>query len=1123
MSAAEQKIQGALLSGETELDLSNNQLSALPESLGQLTHLQSLDLSRNQLTVLPESIGQLTKLQTLVLSRNQLTALPESLGQLTKLQSLDLSDNQLTEFPETLSQLTELQLLVLVGNQLTALPESLGQLTQLQSLVLSRNQLSVLPKSIGQLTKLQSMVLIGNQLEELPESLGQLTRLHSLALYRNKLSVLPESIGQLTQLHSLDLSENQLVALPESLGELTQLYSLDFSYNQLKVLPESIGQLTQLQLLVLSCNQLVALPESMSQLMQLESLDISHNRLTSIPSGFNMHANLMQLALDGNPLYPELAAANKEGLAAVKRYLRAKAESQVVLNEAKLILIGEGEVGKSCLLGALRGDPWEEARPTTHGIEIKAVKVNDPATGTEITLNGWDFGGQRVYRPTHQLFFSAPAVYLVVWKPREGPQQGFVKEWIKLVKHREPDAKILVVATHGGPQERQPDIDRQEIWDLFGKESVVDFFFVDSKPPVFDMEKMTWVGERSGIENLREAIARVALSLPEVGRSVPKRWDDTRTALKESGAPYLLLGSVIKLCKAQKMNEEEAKDFIRVAHRLGHLIHYAHDLALRDIVVLKPDWLATAISYVLDDKNTRDNNGLVTFARLGEVWNDTERPAESRYDAGLHPLFLRLMERFDISYKVAVPSEPEDALGFWQRVADSIGSTLKPQAELHYTSLVAQLVPDLRPKKEELDAVWPTNLPEGDAQQVQICHIVEAKTGQSANAEGLFYQLIVRLHRYSLGRMNYRQSVQWQRGLVLDDDYNGRALLEHTGTDVRITVRAAYPETFLAVLTREVKYLVETFWAGLQCDLMVPCLDPCGKDEPGTGLFEVHKLIESKRSKRIEFPCPVCNKWQNIDCLLRNALAARSAPLEELLAQIATVKSDLACARQQLIELRGEALGRFDRLDIGTQRILSRVDDAYTSLMHSLTDEAREGPRLFSFQPVDPGFFDRPSWISQKFRLTLWCEHSRLPLPALNGPGSKAGVYELNLPREWFEKAGPFLKVLTGTLSLVLPVASSATKLMLDDAAYKGLEKEMELGQESLDSVLKGGETSVAWLGRNDATDLERGEAIRAQGAVLRQLHAWLKEKDPSFGGQVRVQNKQQEFLWVHPRFEKEY
>src|SRR6185437_1058883 len=140
------------------------------------------------------------------------------------------------------------------------------------------------------------------------------------------------------------------------------------------------------------------------------------------------------------------------------------------IHEAKLILVGEGEVGKSCLLAAMRGEAWDEHLPTTHGIEIKPLTVTHQ--DTSITLNGWDFGGQRVYRPTHQLFFSAPAVYLVVWKPREGPHQGFVKEWIKLVKHREPEAKILVVATHGGPKERQPDIDRQEIWDLYGRDTV---------------------------------------------------------------------------------------------------------------------------------------------------------------------------------------------------------------------------------------------------------------------------------------------------------------------------------------------------------------------------------------------------------------------------------------------------------------------------------------------------------------------------------------------------------------------------------------------------------------------------------------------------------------------------
>jgi hypothetical protein len=144
-------------------------------------------------------------------------------------------------------------------------------------------------------------------------------------------------------------------------------------------------------------------------------------------------------------------------------------------------------------------------------------------------------------------------------------------------------------------------------------------------------------------------------------------------------------------------------------------------------------------------------------------------------------------------------------------------------------------------------------------------------------------------------------------------------------------------------------------------------------------------------------------------------------------------------------------------------------------------------------------------------------------LPSLNGKGDRRGVYELNLPREWFVKAAPFFKVLSSTLSLVLPVASSVTKLVLDDAIYKGIEKELDLGQKSLDSVLKGGEKSGSWLGRSDAPDLERGEAIEAQGAILRQLHALLKEKDPSFGGLVRVQNKRQEFLWVHPQFAKEY
>ncbi|MEK6751059.1 MAG: ADP-ribosylation factor-like protein, partial [Chloroflexota bacterium] len=369
-----------------------------------------------------------------------------------------------------------------------------------------------------------------------------------LNLSNMKLAELPESIGQLTQLKSLALDGNQIEELPDSIANLKNLTSLwlgekSIGGNPLGQLPEYLRGFKAIEILVASKCNLKVLPDWLGEFKKLKKLYFTGNQITDLPLTLSQLDDLKELKLDSNPLNPELAEAYKQGIDAVKLYLRAGAVIPVY--EAKLILIGEGEVGKTCLMDALLGKEWQE-HSSTHGIEIQQVKVTLDVLDvdedyeefgwnkkTEITLNAWDFGGQRVYRPTHQLFFSAPAVYLVVWKPREGSQAGQVKEWIQLVKRREPSAKILVVATHGGPQQRQPDIDRQELWDLFGKETVVDFFFVESKPDPLGH------GNRKGIDKLKRAIAQVAASLPEVGRSVPKSFADVRQALQDKGAPYL--------------------------------------------------------------------------------------------------------------------------------------------------------------------------------------------------------------------------------------------------------------------------------------------------------------------------------------------------------------------------------------------------------------------------------------------------------------------------------------------------------------------------------------------------------------------------------------------------------
>ena len=82
-----------------------------------------LDLCANQLSTLPEAIGQLSQLQVLYLSGNQLSMLPEAIGQLSQLQELNLFSNQLNALPETIQSLEKLEKLFLHGNPDLGLPD----------------------------------------------------------------------------------------------------------------------------------------------------------------------------------------------------------------------------------------------------------------------------------------------------------------------------------------------------------------------------------------------------------------------------------------------------------------------------------------------------------------------------------------------------------------------------------------------------------------------------------------------------------------------------------------------------------------------------------------------------------------------------------------------------------------------------------------------------------------------------------------------------------------------------------------------------------------------------------------------------------------------------------------
>ena len=93
--------------------MSGYNMKELPNSIGELNHLQYLDLSKTSIEWLPESIGELCNLQALILCGcRSLTLLPVSIRNLVDLRHLDISNTmKLEKMPPCIGNLVNLQTL----------------------------------------------------------------------------------------------------------------------------------------------------------------------------------------------------------------------------------------------------------------------------------------------------------------------------------------------------------------------------------------------------------------------------------------------------------------------------------------------------------------------------------------------------------------------------------------------------------------------------------------------------------------------------------------------------------------------------------------------------------------------------------------------------------------------------------------------------------------------------------------------------------------------------------------------------------------------------------------------------------------------------------------------------
>lgn len=177
-------LKAGKLIGIKRLTLSENLTEFPMEIIALADTLEILDLSNNQLSTLPDEIKQLTQLKIIFASNNLFEVLPEVLGTCPLLEMIGFKANQIKEVP-VLSLPRQLRWLILTDNQIIDLPESLGDCIHLQKLALAGNRLTRLPKSTDQLQNLELLRISANQMIAFPIQLLILPKLAWFAFSGN--------------------------------------------------------------------------------------------------------------------------------------------------------------------------------------------------------------------------------------------------------------------------------------------------------------------------------------------------------------------------------------------------------------------------------------------------------------------------------------------------------------------------------------------------------------------------------------------------------------------------------------------------------------------------------------------------------------------------------------------------------------------------------------------------------------------------------------------------------------------------------------------------------------------------------------------------------------------------
>lgn len=469
---------------------------------------------------------------------------------------------------------------------------------------------------------------------------------------------------QAAALQYLHISNTQLQSL--TIPQLPNLISLDLSENEQLQSLQFADALPNLQTLCLYGSKLptLVLPAGCEQLQTLIAYDtpLSDVRIQGncpmlrLVELFN-NKNLQNLQMPGNlqalqevyldesdrlqNIPPEIL---KQGAKAVAVYFKSLQKGQTDVYEVKMLIVGEGETGKTTLWKKLQDPTYMPSgkEESTVGIQIKEgwnFKHTDKK-GVDCLVNMWDFGGQEIQYMTHQFFLTPRSLYVLLADGRR--EVANFPYWLKIINllgrtNDNEKVPVLVILNEKGSTNVKAPYDEESVIIDFPNLKItkrqVDFAISD--------------GRFGTVQTLIEqSICRDLAHLPI---PMPSDWQEVREALYKLRKTHNHINEekYTSICKEKGIEDTlERHTLLLLLRDLGIILYY-DNIDLADFIVLNPVWALDAVYEILRHKEVGQHKGRFNEKLLKDVWTGCKYSAPEQAKL----LQLMLKDNLEVCFK----------------------------------------------------------------------------------------------------------------------------------------------------------------------------------------------------------------------------------------------------------------------------------------------------------------------------------------------------------------------------------------------------------------------------------------------------------------------------------------